>query len=565
MNTIFQDVLTICRNNPQIVIFLALAIGYFIGKIKIFGFNLGSTAGVLLAALVLGQMEVSIPPLLKTVSFAFFIFAIGYKVGPQFFGGLKKEGLNYIWMSLVVAVVGLITAITLGKLMHFDPGTTAGMLSGAMTQSSAIGTAEGAISHLSISAAQKASWHTNVAVAYAITYIFGTAGMVIFCKVMPRLMKINLKEEARKLEEEMSGGHRDEVEESPELFSWRKRMLLRAYKVTGKDVIGKTVAEIEKMMPGKIVAEKVKQGGQTLEPAPDMVIKAGDEIALAGRREGFLNADQIIGPEIDDKDVIDIVGEVLDVCILNKEVAGKTLDVLSEKYGQRCFLRKITRMGQDIPITRKTVIDKCDVLQIVGAKDDVEEVAKYAGYIERPAPTTDLVMVGIACVLGTLLGLVVIPAFGVPITLGVGGGVLISGLVFGWLRSVHPTFGRVPDEAQWIFTDLGLNLFIACVGLVAGPQAVHAIQTTGLTLFFAGATLTLLPAMAGLLFGKYVIKLNPVLLFGAITGSGTVTAALNAVKEEADSSLPAIGYTVCYAFGNVILTIWGTVLINVMA
>ena len=203
-------------------------------------------------------------------------------------------------------------------------------------------------------------------------------------------------------------------------------------------------------------------------------------------------------------------------------------------------------------------------MQVAGPREAVEKLVKDLGYPERPTVMTDLVMVGLGCVLGTLLGMVVVPVAGIPLTLGVGGGVLVSGLIFGWLRAVHPTFGQIPTGAQWIFTDLGLNLFIACIGLIAGPKAVHALQTTGMSLFFAGVILTLTPHILGIIFGKYVLRIRPAFLFGALTGTGTITAALNALKEEADSFVPTLGYTIPYAFGNVFLTIWGVVLVSVM-
>jgi len=557
-----NDILGLCRNNPQIVIFLALAIGYSIGKIKIFGFNLGSTAGVLIAALFLGQMNIEIHPLLKTVAFALFIFTIGYKVGPQFFNGLKKDGLGYLWISLFVGFFGLIVAIILGKMLGFDKGSTAGLLGGALTQSAVIGTAEGTIKHLQITDALKATLESNVAIAYAITYIFGTAGLVVFYKIVPKLMKVNLKEEAKKIEQEMSGS--SEGEDTPELFSWYKRINIRAHKATNPKALNKRVSDVESMFPGRVAIEKLKRANQVICPDKNTIIQSGDIIAIVGNRYDIINAEKLIGPEVYEKDVVDLVGEILDICILKKEAVGKTLGYISEQYGHGCFLRKITRQGHEIPLAKNTVVHKCDVLSIAGAKSEVERMVQNVGYPERPTYTTDLIMVGLGCVLGTLFGLIAVKIGGIPITLGVGGGVLVSGLIFGWLRAVHPTFGQIPGGAQWIFTDLGLNLFIACVGLIAGPKAVHALQTTGGALFFAGVFLTLSTHIAGIIFGRLVLKMNPVILFGALTGSGTVTAALNALKEEANSTVPAIGYTVCYAFGNVILTIWGAVIISVM-
>jgi putative transport protein len=558
-----HDIVEICRSYPQIVVFLAIAIGYFVGKMKFRGFNIGSTAGVLIVALVLGQMTIKVPPLLKAVSFALFIFCMGYKVGPQFFGALKKEGLNYIWLSLLVALSGLAIAILLGKVFGFDKGITAGLLAGSMTQSSVIGTAEGAIKHLSISAAEQTVLEGNVAVAYAITYIFGTAGLIFFFKMLPRLMKINLRNEARKLEEEMSGDS-GEIDKKPELFSWYKQLNLRAYHVTNEKILGKTVSELEALFLGKVAVEKLKRADRVIDPTPDMVIQSGDVVAIVGDRSEFLKADVEIGPEVDDRGVVGLIGEILSICVLNSEAVGKTLGEISTEHGYGCFLRRITRQGHELPLTKNTVVHKCDVLQVAGAQKDVEKLVKHLGYPERPTVITDLVIVGLGCVLGTLLGLIVVPVMGIPLTLGVGGGVLVSGLVFGWLRSVHPTFGQIPSGAQWVFTDLGLNLFIACVGLTAGPKAIHALQTAGASLFLAGVILTLTPHIIGLIFGRLVLKMNPVLLLGALTGAGTNTATLNSLKEEADSSAPVLGYSVPFAFGNVLLTIWGTVLVNVM-
>ncbi|GAF80624.1 unnamed protein product, partial [marine sediment metagenome] len=509
----------------------------------IFKFNLGSTAGVLIAALALGQMDIVVTPLLKTVGFALFIFCIGYKVGPQFFGALKKEGLKYIWLSLFVAVIGLVAAIALGKIFDFDKGTTAGLLGGAMTQSSVIGTADGAIKHLAVSAAQKATLESNVAIAYAITYLFGVAGLVVFFKLVPRLMRINLRDEAMKLEKEMSGGS-DDITNSPELFSWYKQLNLRAYRVINKNIVQKTVKELEGMFPGKVAIDRIKRASQIIEPRGDTVIQSDDIIAIVGNRKEFLKADEMIGPEVDDRDVVDLIGEILDICVIKSQAAGKTLGEISAQHGHGCFLRKITRQGHEIPLARGTVVHKCDVLQVAGSRKDVERLVGYLGYPERSTAATDLIMVGVGCALGTVLGLLSVKIMGIPITLGIGGGVLISGLICGWLRGVHPTFGQIPSGAQWVFTDLGLNLFIACVGLTAGPKALNAIQTTGGSIFIAGAILSLIPHITGIAFGRLVLKLNPVLLFGALTGAGTVTPALNALKEETGSSIPALGYTV---------------------
>ncbi len=559
----WESIVNICQNNPQILIFLALAIGYAAGKLKFRGFSLGTTTCTLLAALVLGQVNVQVPALLKTVAFALFMFGIGYKVGPQFFGALRREGLHYIYIALVTAFVALGTAILLGKLLHFDQGTTAGFFAGSVTQSAAIGTAEDAINQLPITDAQKATLDTNVAVGYAITYIFGTAGTIVFLKMVPGFWRINLKEEAKKLEAKMSGGAVSA--DKPELFSWSAQLELRAYEISSKNAIGKTVAEMEALFPARVAVNRVKRGNVVMDVEPNMVVQAGDIVVMSGHCKQFVIAPQTIGPEVDIGDVTDMVGEVMDICVLNRDVVGKTLGELSQnKQAHGIFLRRITRQGREIPVTRDTVVHKCDVVQVIGARGDIERVIKFLGYPERPTAITDLVMVGLGIALGTLVGLIVVHIGELPVTLGVGGGVLVSGLIFGWLRSVHPTFGQIPSGGQWLLTDLGLNLFIACVGLAAAVQAVQAFQTTGLTLFLAGIVLSLFPMIVALIFGRQALKMNPVLLLGAVAGARVITAALNSLEEDAESTMPAIGYAVPYAFGNVLLTIWGSVIVNVM-
>ena len=431
-----------------------------------------------------------------------------------------------------------------------------------MTQSSVIGTAEGAIRHLAISAADKTTLNSNVAVAYAITYVFGTAGLIVFFRLLPRILKVDLKRQAAKLEAQMSGT--DQTEESPAFFSLYRQLNLRTYRVENNEIVGRTVNELESLLPGRVAVERLKRGTEVVAPEPGTVLQKGDVLSLMGARESFLKAEETIGPEVVDRTAMDLIGENLEVCVTKPNVVGKTLGELAKMGFHGVFLRKITRQGHELPITRDTVIHKCDVAQLVGPREDVERAVANIGYPERPTSATDLIIVGVGIVLGTLLGLLAIPVWEIPITLGVGGGVLVSGLVFGWLRSLHPTFGDMPSAAQWLLTDLGLNLFITCVGLAAATRVVHGFQAAGISIFVAGIVLTLLPAIAGLIFGRLVLKMDHVLLLGALTGAETCTAALNAVKEQAESSMPVIGYTVTYAFGNVLLTVWGTVIVNLM-
>ncbi len=562
-----NDMLKICLKNPEILLFLSLGAGYYIGKLKFKGFSLGATASVLLVALVLGQIPgVQVPGLLKTVSFALFTFCIGYSVGPQFFGALKKQGMSYIWVALVVAVAALVTALGLGKLFGFSPGTTAGLLAGALTTSAAIGTAEGAIAHLpGLTAAARAALETDIAISYGITYIFGTVGGILMFTLLPGIMGINLKTEAKKLEENYSGGDSD-IDKSPDLFSWSGQLSLRAYLVENDKIFGKTIGFVEGLFPQPVVVEAAQRNRQPLALQPDLTIQLGDILIIGSpSRKCMIAAPGLVGPEQDITGMTDIVGEVMEVCVLNKEISGKTIaEIGNRAEAHGIFLRKITRQSNIVPILPKTVIERCDILQLIGRKEDVERAVKLMGFAERSTDVTDMITVGCGVVLGTLIGLLVVNIAGIPISLGVGGGVLVSGLISGWVRTLHPTYGQIPSASRWVLQNLGLNLFIACVGLGAGSQALAALKTTGLSVFIAGVLLTIIPVLAGLIFAKLFMKLNPVFLLGALTGSRNITAALLTLEEQAESSMPVLGYAAPYAVANVVLTIWGSLIVNIM-
>ena len=567
MHTLIHDIFQLCRENPSLLLFAALAAGYALGKVKFGTFSLGSTTSVLIVAIVLGAMILRNTHfdlgLIKTISFGLFIFVIGYKVGPDFIGGLKRGGIKYVTVSVFFCATALVAAIVLAKLFGLNSGYSGGLLAGALTQSSVIGTASGAIQHLTTGKVTEAlDLKSDIAVAYAVTYVFGTAGLIILLKIIANLWKINLPESAKKAEAEL--GSVDE-QESVEAFHWSNLVVPRAYRVDNKGVIGKTVQELEALFPKRVAVDRIKKGDQVIDQFNgDIRLDKGDIVVLTGFRSRVLKASEIIGPEVDDKVVQEMVGEILGICMTNKALDGKSINEIFMGQGHGCFIRNVTRQGHELPLAPKLRVHRGDIISVIGARKDVEMLAAAIGYPERRTQITDLVTVGIGIIVGTLVGLLAINVGGVPVTLGVGGGVLVSGIFFGWLRSVKPTWGQIPTPAQWVFTDLGLNLFIACVGISAGPEALAALKQAGINIFIAGVCLTCIPHILTWLFGLYLLKLNPVLLLGAMTGAGTCTAALNSVKDDSKSAVAVIGYTVPYAIGNVLLTVWGALIVSMV-
>ena len=556
------------QQNPELAIFLTLAIGFSLGRVKIGSFSLGTVVGTLFAGVLVGQLDIKVPSLVKTVFFDLFLFTTGYKVGPQFFRGLKGDALPQMALTLVLCTTCLATAFFAAKLLGYDIGTTAGLLAGAFTESTVIGTAGDAINRLAISTEEKSRLLNNIPVAYAVTYLVGTTAVVWFLpKIGPKLMGVNLKDEAKKMQAQVSGG----VEAQPGIISASRSFDVRAYRVTNEKLFNKTIAELEAMpQEVRVFIQRIRREGAIIEPEPQTVIRQGDVIAVMARPEVLVERSSVVGPEIDDKDLLDFPVEALDVVMTNKSLVGKTLEKIAKSEPWRThfrgvFLRKLTRAGQEMPITRTTQVERGDVLSLVGAKRDVDRAVAVLGYADWPTSATDMVFVGTGIFVGGLVGLLTVTVAGLPITLTASGGALIMGLVFGWLRSMFPVFGRIPEAAMWVFDMVGLSVFIGVVGLSAGPSFIAGLQESGISLVFVGFVAALLPHTVAILFGRYVLKMNPVILLGACSGAGTMTAALRAIQDEAQSKLPALGYTVPYAVGNIILTAWGPVIVALMS
>ena len=553
------------RSYVEIAIFLTLAIGFWVGRLRVGTFSLGVVTSTLLAGVLIGQIGIEISPHVKSTFFLMFLFAVGYGVGPQFFRGLKGDGLQQVTFAVFLCVAVLATAVVTGKLLGYSIGTTAGLLSGASTISAVLGVASDSISQLPLAAEEKRALLDAMPVAYAITYLFGTAGSAwILASLGPKLLRVDLAEECRKYEAEMGGSATSEAR----ITAYRE-LIVRAIRITNRDWIGKTVGDLEKSFSMRTFVQRVRQGGALIEAKPDLVLQGGAVIALAGRRSLILEREPSIGKEVDDRELLDFELTMLDAVVTNKQLAGKTLGELVERdlfeIGRGVFARKILRSGVPLPLTVGLRIDRGDTLTLVGAKPDVERAAAAFGYVDRPTEETDMVVMGLGITAGALVGAITIYFGGIPLSLSTSGGALVAGLVCGWLRSVNRTFGRIPAPALWVFNNIGLNAFIAIVGISAGPQFVAGLMSNGLSLFLAGLVVTTIPLVLGVYAGKYVFRMKPPIVLGACAGARTTTAALGAIEAEARSNVPALGYTITYAVGNTLLTIWGVAVVLLMS
>ena len=545
---------------PEIFLLLAIAIGTVLGQVRIRGFALGTTACTLIVAVLIGQLGTfTFPSILRIILFSLFVFTIGYRSGPEFFASLSLRTLAQVALALVLGGTGLVLILGFAYIFALDPGTASGLAAGALTQSSVIGTASGALAQLGLTQDVLRQQEANIAAGYAVTYVLGYILTLIFVPfVAPRLMRIDLKKEAAKLEAELAGGTPPKTEN----LHYRK-FQARAYRVAA--AAGRTVKAIEDEIGRRTVVERIVRNGADVQPQVDTVLEAGDDIVIAGPTAALVAAKPVIGTEIDADEILRAVpGNVIDVLVDSRELHGRSVKEVAERVGDNArgvFLRNLTRMGREVPLSPETRIYVGDVMTLVGSTRNIERAAGQVGRILRSSDRTDIAFLAVGIAAGLLAGLLSVKVGSIPLTLGGGGGALIAGLICGWLRSRRPTMGAMPPAAQQTLSDLGLGGFIAAIGLANGHAAWVAIQEHGLLLVGMGLVVTLVPLTVATLFAHHVLRMNPVITCGALAGAMTVDAAVTGCCEIAESQTPVLGVAVPYAVGNVVLTVLGPIIV----
>jgi putative transport protein len=550
------------RGNPELALFLALAIGFWIGPKKLAGFSLGNVTATLLAAVAIGQLGIQVPGPIKSTFFLLFLFAVGYGVGPQFFRGLSKDGPKQVLFSLLVLLLCLLVPYVCARVAGLDVGYAAGLYAGSQTISASIGVATDQINRLGVSPGQAEAWLGAIPVGYAVTYIWGTVGSaIILAQLGPKLLRIDLAAACAEYEKMMGGG---QVGQDPGILSAYRQVELRAYRVDASS--GLTGKPVRELFPGlRIFVERIRRGDAIIEANGDSVLAPGDVVAISGARSLLVDKVEALIPEIDDHAVLDMPSTMVDVFVQSKAVNRRTLRQLAEEpWARGIYLRKITRSMVEIPVLPETEILRGDILTIVGSVGHVNAAVAALGHADRPTESTDLAVVSAGIVVGALVGVLSIVAGGIPISLSTSGGALLAGLLLGYLRTLHPTFGNIPAPALWLMNTLGLNVFIAIVGISAGPGFVSGLQQVGLSLFLWGVVATSVPLIVAVLLGHYVFKFHPAILLGVCAGVRTTTAALGMIQEVAKSKVPALGYGMPYAIGNTLLTIFGMVIVLLM-
>lgn len=553
------DIYKLLSENFILLLFFVLAVGFSVGKIRIGGVKAGSSIGVLIVGLIFGHFGFKIDPVIGSIGFALFIFSVGLQAGPSFFSVLMQDGPKYLALAVVVAAVGLGTAIGLTQVLDFAPGLGAGMLAGALTSTPSLAGAQDAylsgLGNLSDGTLSIEKAIQNVNVGYALTYLGGTAGVILFVTHVPRLMGIDIKKEAVSLAKERGLlGKPKSGSKSKDAFP-----VIRAYQVLPGSV-GKTLLQRAAELGNIVDALRVRRGDVFLDPDPDLVLEENDIVSVVAPLSVHEKLRSQLGEEVLDATLLNYQIMTREIVITNERIIGKQYQEqdLVSKYG--CFANGLIRSGIDLPINGFITLQRGDRLQVTGEESRLEELAKSIGYVEEDIEETDLLTFSIGMVFGVLIGLVVLKVANISIGLGTAGGLLIMGIVLGYLSSLNPTFGRVPHAARFVLMEMGLMFFMAGIGINAGAGVVEAFAEVGPSMIGAGLTVTFASALIGFFFGMKVLKMNPALLLGSVTGAMTSTPALNILNEETKSAVPALGYSGTYTIANVLLTFAGTIM-----
>ncbi|AJI45963.1 aspartate-alanine antiporter [Francisella tularensis subsp. novicida] len=562
----FHEVILNVLRNPFIALFLTLSLGYLVGKIKYKTFVLGGISGSLIIGVIIGQLNITISPDIGSLFFALFIYAVGYQGGAQFFRSLNKDTLLLLASSTITCVLGLVCVLVFAWIFQLDKGTAAGLGAGGLTQSAMIGSANNAIAMInSVSESTIHTMQTNVAVGYAVCYIFGSFGpIILLATIFPLVMKWDLRKEAIKLATEQSDGNLD-LEAGQ--FSAFSEYTTRAYKINRDSLLlGKSLVEVYKTYKYKVVIENIIRDNKLLTITPETTINTNDIVAITFYAD--LDIQSIISKDIEvtKPEQFNFIEEKRSLILTNKNLFNKTIkevkDIIQDKNYYGVFLQKIIRSGQKLPISDDLKLRRGDEIRLIGKPEDLDKISNKIGTFISEAPITDFIFFGLGMVLGYIFGLISFNIFGISITLGAGVGCLLSGLIFGWIRSIKPQFSNLPVGASNFIRDLGLAIFVASVGITAGPQAITAIKEHGLTLFFLGIGVTIIPQVISFYISYYLLKIkNPIVLLATIAGGRSANPGFAALLERAGNATPVIPFTSSYALANIWLTLWGPIIV----
>lgn len=551
------DITRLLHDIDILLIFTVLAFGLLLGKVQLKAFTLGSTAGVLLVGLLFGYLEYDVTNQTESIGFMLFIFCVGIEAGPNFFSVMAQDGLRYMLLSLVVILLGLLACLLVQYLFGFKGSLAAGLFAGALTSTpSLVGAQDAILTRIpDLDAAGRELLINQLSSAYALSYVIGLVAIILLVRYLPKVLKMDLEQQANQLEQQRG------------FFRGRRAVrtpILRAYEVDEaleQQLRNRTLREIGLYEKTGLLLERIKRDGEVIVPDSETILQRGDRFAMVGYPTSHAKVDLSLLTEVFDPDLIEFEIATADVVVVRRYAAGKTLQELALESNWGCFAHALERGQVEVPLNRKVPLTKGDIVSISGEKLRLQELVEKIGFENKRSDVTDLLAFSIFFILGLVIGQFTLVLGDFSLSLGNAGGLLMSGVLMGYLRANRPSFGHVPQGALNMLKDLGLNVFMVSVGLSAGAGITEVFASSGWEIMLASLLIVLSALLSGYAFGRLVLGMNPALLLGAITGAMTSTPAMGILNESSRSSVPALGYVGTYAMANILLTLVGAMLV----
>jgi putative transport protein len=550
------------KTNPFLLLFLTIGLAVWIGKFSVKGYGLGMVAAAIVVGVALATwastygVKLQLDNFAKSLMYYLFMYGVGLRVGPSFFNSLKKDGLTFTVLAVICAVLGLGLVVVLSRMFGLPPGAVGGVLAGSQTMSAAIGTAEMAVTQGAYKMPEGATPEgvsAMIALGYGISYIWGTVGIILICKYLPKWWGVDAKKAAKEYEEKFGVPNLDDVG-----LSGYRPAGLRAYRLENKQTAGKTIAQLRQTYPQYRILNIVR-GGEALGASPDLVMQMGDVVALGGKLEDLTANMGLLGPEVADTKALAIPLDQAEILVTNKGVVGKELkEFRHEDFAGQLQVVRMERGGVPFPVGAETKLQRFDVIFVAGLKSAVNKVADALGRVARPSTATDLLTLSGGMILGLLIGGINVPVAGFKVGLGNAGGLLLSGIIVSSMVSRLRFFGSTPNAARNILEDLGLVAFVAIVGVNAGASLLA--QLTGavaVKIFLVGFIACTIPPFVTWALGFHLFKINPAVLMGGVAGARSHSGPCREAAKEIGSSVPWVGFPVGYAVSGVLLTVFG--------
>ena len=514
--------------NSYFALFVIIALGFIVGRIKVFGLSLDVSA-VIFVALVFGHYGVVIPKDFQYLGLVLFIFTIGIQAGPGFFESFKKEGRQLAgFASLLIVLASVITVLVI-SIFKIDSNIAVGLLTGSLTSTPGL------------AAAIDYTGSPLASIGYGVGYPFGVIGVILFIRFLPKILGTSIA----KAEEEHLAVLKDEFPE----------VIRRNFVVENENVVGKTIGELRIRFMTKAVVSRVVHDGVAVTPNPKTLLLKGDFIKAVGTEEALRNVELLIGSQTEQEISIDAKYDVRSVLVTNKEVVNKTIGQINLLYTYGATITRIRRAGINIVPSPDSKLHFGDKLVIASSRANMDMVSKIFGNDQKRLSDTDILPVALGIILGVLVGKISIAMGAFSFSLGLTGGVLIVALVLSRIGKTGPVLWTMTGAANQLVRQFGLLLFLAAVGTGAGQKIVETFNQYGIELFLCGGAITILPMIAAGIFGKYLFKMNILTLLGAISGSMTSTPGLAAADSMTDSNAHSIAYATVYPVAMVLLII----------